>query len=104
MNEIITHGKVERGYLGISDSENNQLGGNDGITVGFVDPQGPAFGILKIGDVITKVNGQKLTNVKELIEIVTNSKPGVALNFDLIRDDSEIKESVTLIEDNTSVD
>ena len=104
MNEIITHGKVERGYLGISDSENNQLGGNDGITVGFVDPQGPAFGILKIGDVITKVNGQKLTNVKELIEIVTNSKPGVALNFDLIRDGSEIKKSVTLIEDNTSVD
>ncbi len=104
MYEIITHGKVERGYLGISDSENNQLGGNDGITVGFVDPQGPAFGILKIGDVITKVNGQKLTNVKELIEIVTNSKPGVALNFDLIRDGSEIKKSVTLIEDNTSVD
>lgn len=104
MNEIIRHGKVERGYLGISDSSKKSLNGEKGVTVGYIDPQGPAFGVLKLGDVITRVNYQNIHDVKQLIDLISKSKPGTKLNFEVNRNGNVINEDITLIEDNTSVD
>ncbi|MGN1281027.1 MAG: S1C family serine protease [Succinivibrio sp.] len=104
MNEILMHGKVQRGYLGISDSELGPLDMTEGVTIGFVDPEGPAFGILKVGDTITQVNGIRIVNVKELIDIISKSKPGSVLTVDFLRDNTLKQESITLKEDNTSID
>lgn len=104
MNEILRHGKVERGYLGISDDDTTALDSELGVRIGYVDPEGPAFGILKIGDLITKVDGYNVKNVRELIDLVSKSKPNTVLNFELKRDGKVKQEKVTLAEDNTSVD
>ena len=81
------------------------LGSNiNGVTVGYVDPSGPASGIIYEGDVIVNVNEQKITSVKELIAIISNSKPGTSLNFSIIRNGKKINVDVTLTEDKTVID
>ena len=104
MDEILRHGKVERGYLGISDDETTALDSESGVRIGYVDPEGPAFGILKIGDLITKVDGYSVQNVRELIDLVSKSKPNTVMNFEIKREGKVKQEKVTLAEDNTSVD
>lgn len=103
--EIKKHGRVIRGYLGIADDENIGLGSNiNGVTVGYVDPSGPASGLIYEGDIIVNVNNQKITSVKELIAIISNSKPGTSLSFSIIRNDKKIDVKVTLTEDKTIID
>ena len=104
MDEILRHGKVERGYLGISDDETTALDSESGVRIGYVDPEGPAFGILKIGDLITKVDGYSVQNVRELIDLVSKSKPNTVMNFEIKREGKVKQEKITLAEDNTSVD
>ena len=104
MNEIIRHGKVERGYLGISDSRIRSLNNQKGVTVEFIDPQDPAFGILISGDVLTKVNSKEIVDAKQLIELVSKTKPGTTLRFEILRNNKTIEESVTLALDKTSLD
>lgn len=103
MDEIIRHGKVERGYLGIADDETKNLGQTNGVTIGYVDPLGPAFGILKIGDIITKVDDIPINNVKSLIYLISKSKPGYSMKFEIIRNNATKVFMITLAEDNTSV-
>ena len=62
------------------------------------------FGILKIGDLITKVDGYSVQNVRELIDLVSKSKPNTVMNFEIKREGKVKQEKVTLAEDNTSVD
>ncbi len=104
VDEILAHGKVERGYLGISDAEVNSLTPSSGVTIGFIDPQGPAFGVLKIGDVIKKIDDVKIDNVRQLIDIISQSKPGRTLKIEIQRKEETRTESITLTEDNTTIE
>ena len=104
-NEIKKHGRVIRGYLGISDEENLGLKSNqDGVRVGYVDPLGPASGLIKVNDLIVTANNIKIRSVKELIEIISNSSPGTTIKFTLKRDDKICNVEVTLTEDETNID
>ena len=104
MQEIIVHGKVERGYLGISDAPAKSLTEQKGVVIGFIDPQGPAFGILKIGDIITKVDDNPISDVKQLIGAISNSKPGKTLKLEIQRNQKILTVQITLIEDKTYID
>ena len=104
VDEILAHGKVERGYLGISDAEVSSLAQTTCVTVGFIDPQGPAFGILKIGDIIKKVDDVEIADVRQLIDLISQSKPGRTLTFEILRNNDPRTESITLTEDNTSIE
>lgn len=103
--EIKKHGRVVRGYLGIADDENISLGEKlDGVRVGYVDPHGPASGLIFEGDVIVQVNNSKISTVKELIEIISNSKPNTTLSFKIQRNQEVIDVNVSLTEDATNID
>jgi serine protease DegS len=104
VNEILTHGKVERGYLGISDVDTNPLDNSEGVTVGFIDPHGPAQGIIEVGDVIKKVDDKNIKDVKELISLISSSKPGATLKFELLRGKETLIRNITLIEDQSSIE
>ncbi|MCI6797348.1 MAG: trypsin-like peptidase domain-containing protein [Succinatimonas sp.] len=106
MGEIISHGRVIRGYLGISDDGSVPLPNNQGvgIRVGFVDPLGPAHGILEVGDVIYEVNTRRIGSLKEFIEYISSSGPGTKLSFKILRQDEELKLDVILSEDRVGVD
>lgn len=101
MSEIISHGRVIRGYLGISDDGIVPLPNEQGVgvKVGFVDPTGPAINILQVGDVIYAINEQRISSLKELIENISATNPGTILNFKIMRGGEELDVDVTLAED-----
>lgn len=104
--EIILHGRVVRGYLGISDegADNSPILNLQGVKIGYVDPMGPAYGVMFEGDIITQVNDIKVTNVRTLIDIISNNSPGTTLNFNVKRDGKNLVLPITLAEDKYNID
>ena len=106
MSEIISHGRVIRGYLGISDDGTVPLPNEQGVgvRVGFIDPSGPAAGLLNVGDVIFAVDGRRIASLKELIENISATTPGTVIEFKLLRDGEEHDVQITLAEDRVGMD
>ena len=103
MDSLIANGRVSRGYLGITGQEppRNETGDTlfNGIYVTEVDPGGPADKAgLQVQDILTRVNGQSIHNIHQVLDIVAESAPGTVLSFEVIRRDSILNLSVTLAE------
>lgn len=103
--EILRHGRVIRGYLGISDENDSLQVDNkiNGVKVGYVDPQGPAAAYILKGDIIIQVDGKNIHNVRELIDIISNSRPGTKLLFTVLRNRQTLQFPIILAEDNPSL-
>lgn len=97
-DEIIATGKVSRGYIGIYMQQMDRdlaqafgLKSNDGALVAEVKPDSPAAKAgLKQGDVILKVNDQKVVNVAILRNLVALTKPNSTINLEVLRDKKSI--------------
>lgn len=82
--QIVAHGKVQHGRLGVSIQEVNQsladsfgLKTTAGALVGSVEKGGPAAkGGLESGDIILGVNGTEIGSANELPAIIANMAPG----------------------------
>jgi serine protease Do len=82
--QIVTHGKVQRGRLGVGIQEVNQsladtfgLEKPAGALVGSVEKDSPAAKAgLEPGDVILSINGKEIASSNELPAIVSSMKPG----------------------------
>jgi serine protease DegS len=106
MQEIIHHGRVIRGYLGIlardsaySDIQDGKLGSyQSGIIVTSIDPNGPAQDILMQNDVIVSINDVRVTDLKQAMTMIASSKPDTVLNFSVVRDGKLINCQVTVVE------
>ncbi len=92
-DELITNGKVERGWLGIyiettRDERIKKAGieSAEGIVVQKVLDNSPASraGIQK-NDIIVKFNGQRVANIFELTKLIADSKPGSKITLTVIR-------------------
>lgn len=102
VNQIRAHGTVTRGYLGILPREitpdiRSAVGMKDdeqGVFVDRVDKGTPAekSGI-KAGDVITELNGKKISDVTQFRMAVANEPPGSKVSMQVMRDGK--KEEVT---------
>lgn len=102
MNEIIQHGRVIRGYLGISDENDNLIADNSikGVLVRYIDPLGPAaFSNIRIGDIVVAVDGKEIVNVRALIDVISKTKPGTQLVLTVDRNGRRIDAPVTVAED-----
>lgn len=92
--QLIKNGKVEHGYLGININDVTpdnahffNLKDASGAIVAQVTPDSPASkGGLKQGDVVTEVNGEKVSNASALQVAVSQMTPGTALKLDVMRD------------------
>ncbi len=92
-NEIIAHGKVEHGYLGISMNDVTpdnahffNLQDASGTIVAEVTPDSPASRAgVKQGDVIDQLNGHKVLNSGALQVAVSNLDPGTSLTLGVLR-------------------
>ncbi|MFF5785179.1 trypsin-like peptidase domain-containing protein [Streptomyces sp. NPDC012693] len=100
--ELINTGKATHPVIGVSlDMQFNGDGarvgekGKDGSA--SVSPGGPAAkaGLLP-GDVITKVDGQRVHNGEELIVKIRAHRPGDRLELTLTRDGKELTKTLTL--------
>ncbi|MCR5084591.1 MAG: trypsin-like peptidase domain-containing protein [Succinivibrionaceae bacterium] len=104
MDEIIKHGRVIRGYLGISDDGTTSISdsGEVGIKVGYVDPDGPASPAgVRVGDVIISANGHGMRKLRDLIDIISSSSPGTEIKITVQRGGKVLEIPVTLEEDKT---
>src|ERR1700730_8606698 len=93
MGQILDHGKVTRGYLGvviqpISPAMAKQLGLSklQGALVGDVSSKGPAqaSGIQR-GDVILSINGNAVTDSNELRNTISMMQPGETVKLEVSR-------------------
>ncbi len=87
MRQLITSGKVVRGWLGIQGQDVTEklaeafgLHDTAGILVTGVMENGPASQAgLRPGDVITEINGVTAKNSHELMQLIANEAPGSSL-------------------------
>jgi len=95
-NDIIKTGKVTRGSIGIkftpSDTDRARAnlgvaGEKAGVFVEYVAPGGPSEKAgVKEGDVIVAINGKPVREGNQLVDTVTQTPVGSALNFTVQRD------------------
>jgi len=93
-DQLIAHGKVEHGYLGISINDVTpdnahffKLQDATGAIVAQVSPDSPASeGGLKTGDVVSAVNGQQILNASGLQMAVSEMAPGTKIAVKVMRD------------------
>jgi serine protease Do len=99
------HGKVVRGWLGVSIrsvSDQPDLAksfgyqGDSGVMVEQTFPNTPASGKLLDGDIITEVNGQPVSDVTELRNLIAQTPPNTAVKLHLFRDQKEMDVQITL--------
>ncbi len=91
--QLIQHGKVEHGYLGIGMNDVTpenahffNLEEARGAIVSQVTPDSPASrGGLQQGDVITQLNGEKILNDSALQVAVSEMAPGTKISLGVIR-------------------
>lgn len=104
MSQIITDGRVVRGWIGVSIQPVNEIVAKNfglpsakGILVGDVTAGGPAAKAgLEKGDIILEFNGQPVSDVAELRWAVASTAPNTPVNLKLFRNGKEMQLPVTL--------
>lgn len=104
MDQILKHGKVVRGYIGVGIQELTpdlakafNVPAEKGAIVGNVEPNSPgAKADLQRGDVITELNGEPVTGANDLRLKVAAMAPGTTVHLKAIRNGETRDVSVTL--------
>ncbi len=95
-DQLIAKGKVIRGWLGIviqdiTPEMAESLGVKEGVIIAQIMPGSPADkGGLKVGDVVVEVDGQKVSEVRELQFKIMRTEPGKEINLKVIREGKEL--------------
>ena len=94
LQQIITHGSVSRGYLGVllqpldsNLAHSFQIKNTHGALIAEVLPNSPADEAgLKSGDVIVKINGQEYKTMMSFRNAIALIYPGTQVSLEIIRD------------------
>jgi Do/DeqQ family serine protease len=93
-DQLISKGKIVRGYLGVYPQEITQdikdamnLNSTEGVLLGEVVDNTPAAKAgIKAGDVVIKFDGTKITDVQQFRRVVAEYEPGSEVQIEVIRD------------------
>lgn len=104
--QLIDKGRVERGFLGIQipPSFGDPVGdrteyNGHGVRIAGVNTDGPAREAgMRAGDVITHIDGQRVTGVGVLRSLISNRAPGETITLQVRRGGDELTRAVTLWE------
>ena len=104
VNALIRNGKVEHGFIGIGITDITpdnakffNMNNPTGALVDQVDPNSPgAKAGIKVGDVITELNGKTVTDAGELQMEVGQQHPGETIQLGIMRDGKSMSIPVTL--------
>ena len=106
VNQIIQHGEVKRGYLGIRYDGRQTLRISPaalegetvtGIEITTIEDDGPsALAGLEVGDIIVTVEGSPVINAESLSSLISSSRPGDSIRVGVVRDDRILDFSVML--------
>lgn len=92
LNQIIDHGRVIRGWLGVSLVPQFLSGEGNGLRVTGIASGGPAqrAGIL-VDDVILSVNQVAANNPYSITDIIAKTPPGQTLQVEVLRDEQRFR-------------
>ncbi|WP_432480565.1 trypsin-like peptidase domain-containing protein [Moraxella sp. ZY200743] len=101
MNALIKDGKVSRGWLGVGIAQSNHsplsLESAQGVIVSQVWEDTPAHRAgLRVGDIITDLDGIPTNDINTLTGIVAKHTPNTKLDAQILRDGKSLKISITL--------
>lgn len=104
--ELIKDGKVKHSYIGVSITDVTpdnakffHLNEANGAAISQVEPDSPgARAGLKVGDVITGVNNEKVSGAGQLQVMIGEKEPGTKVTLQVMRDGKETSVPVTLEE------
>jgi serine protease Do len=104
VDNLIKYGKVSHGYIGIGISDVTpeeahffHVNNASGAAITQVEPNSPgAKAGLKVGDVITELNGKPVTDAGALQVEVGEQRPGTTLHLKALRDGDSVEVPVTL--------
>ncbi len=95
ISQLLTHGRVRRGYLGISVRQrpldrrlvrHHDLPFDSAVEVVSLDPGAPAAaGGLRAGDVIVMLNGKGVRSVDDVHRVLAEETFGVAIRIAVVR-------------------
>jgi serine protease Do len=96
MTDLVKYGRVVRGYLGVEAQDLTPELANEfhvkpaaGALLGSVFADGPADKAgLKVGDIVTRFNGQEVRESRQLKLAVAELKPGDAVSIEVLRNGS----------------
>jgi S1-C subfamily serine protease len=103
--ELLAHGRIRRGYLGVGvqavavgpSSDVDRTGNKTGLMIISLDPKGPAAQAgLRQGDIILAFDGNAAPSARTLAGMLRNVAPGKTANLDISRSGRDIKVSVAL--------
>ncbi len=106
MQQIIEHGHVVRGWLGIAIQDLDEdlahsfgLDSTDGFIITSVVRHGPADEAgLEAGDVITRINGKAVKDVVMALTDISRIKPGEEARLDGIREGQAFTATATVVQ------
>ena len=94
VEQIINEGKVQRPQIGIKGATDEMIGG---IYVAEIIPGGAAEQAdIQIGDIITKLNGERVRSIDELISKLGKCEIGEEVELTLLRDVDVVVTKVVL--------
>lgn len=105
MEELIKYGRVLRGWLGIEPQgltpDLAQALGTDakeGIVVARVLPGPAASAGIRVGDIITDIDGKRIATTQQALTIIASSKPGTKVTITGLRDGKQYTVTVAVAE------
>jgi Do/DeqQ family serine protease len=106
MDQLNKNGKVSRGRLGVGIqnitpelAQSFNVKDARGVLVGSVEAGGPAEKAgIKVGDIITHVNGSRVDDSNELRNRVASTAPGSDVTITVLRDGREMQMHAKLVE------
>lgn len=93
VDQLLEHGRVIRGYLGVGVPRDlpasvTQAYGVSGPAVQLVVVSGPAAAAgLRAGDVLTHINGQRIYTRQQALNVVAGMPPGASVDITVVRPD-----------------
>jgi serine protease Do len=104
VSDLIEFGAVQRAFVGVSIQDlsedvikKNDLKLRDGIFIAALAENGGAkIGGILVGDIVTNINDQKVNNVPEFQEQLSNFRPGDKISVTVDRQGTSKKLDITL--------
>lgn len=104
MQELIDHGQVIRGWIGVETqpltddlARSFGVGKDTGVLISGVYRRGPAANAdILPGDILTHMNGQKITDGRLAMNQVADFEPGTQIPIKLLREGQTIDRMITV--------
>jgi serine protease Do len=102
VHELEAHGRVDRGYLGVSVQALTPaiatalgLKNTDGALITALAPASPAEGVLRVGDVILRI-GKTQARFNDLPKVAARLAPGTHVFVAIMRDGAQLSAPLTI--------